>query len=159
MKCPRCGAEVALGEKFCKTCGNLIVNNEVPNSQINNEMPKENPTISNNQYNNMNVNETVNTNWQNQESVNSSNNQTIDPNSKKIAIISIIIPIVAIIIWWFIGLSFLFAVILVGAGFGLSERAKAGEPKLAMIGKILNIIFLIFTIIMFILNVIGTFAS
>ena len=76
MKCPRCGAEVALGEKFCKTCGNLIVNNEVPNSQINNEMPKENPTISNNQYNNMNVNETVNTNWQNQESVNSSNNQT-----------------------------------------------------------------------------------
>ena len=61
MKCPRCGAEVAPGEKFCKTCGNLIVNNEVQNTQINNEMPKENPTISNDQFNNMNVNEPVNT--------------------------------------------------------------------------------------------------
>lgn len=122
MYCSNCGNKNNNGEKFCRNCGILL---ETPNQQINNQ-------------NNNELNQKI--------------NKAVNPNMTKWAVLSVIIPIVGIIIYTFIGLSFYLAVAIATAGYSFAQMGQVGNPKLAKIGKVLNWILLGMAIVMLILQ-------
>ena len=146
MDCFKCGFTNLPSDRFCKKCGAFLESNY--SESINNinqvQQPIDNTSnelINNQQFNSTSVNS--NCNYVNKEATS---------NMTKWAILSIIVPIVAIIWYWFIGLSTLMAIVIAALGFEFSKRGELTNKKLANVGKIFNGIFVGIIIIMFIIN-------
>jgi len=169
MYCSKCGSQNINGERFCKGCGTLLENNQPqqlvnnvnvqPQQPINNgiaEQPANNYQQSANQQSM--YNQPSNSQYQNNSSRLDSNyvSKAVNPNMKKWAILSIVVPIIAIIWYWFIGLSFYLAIAIAAAGFGFAEKGKMSNKKLATIGKVLNGILCGLAIVMLVLQLIVT---
>lgn len=132
MYCSKCGFLNNNGEKYCKNCGVLLEENQVQQPTTNN--------VDNQQFQNNtgNLSSTY-------------VNNAINPNMKKWAILSIIIPAIAIVWYLFIGLSVYIAVIIASVGFSFAKKGEVSDKKLALVGKILNGILVGLAIVMLIL--------
>lgn len=132
MYCSKCGFLNNNGEKYCKNCGVLLEENQVQQPTTNN--------VDNQQFQNNtgNLSSTY-------------VNNAINPNMKKWAILSIIIPAIAIVWYLFIGLSVYIAVIIAAVGFSFAKKGEVSDKKLALVGKILNGILVGLAIVMLIL--------
>lgn len=137
MFCTKCGMQNNNGEKFCKNCGVLLDNNEKL-------QPTNNVSNQNQQYSNSNVG--LDPNYI---------NQAVNPNMKKWAILSVVIPIIAIIWYIFIGLSFYLAILIAAAGFEFARKGEMANKKLAIAGKVANGVLVGLAIIMLILQYMG----
>lgn len=175
MFCSKCGTQNINGGQFCKNCGTILNNNQqstnqgqYSNSQMsnqqsmnqeqysNNQMPNQQPInqgqYSNNQIYNQqpqNNNVTLNANYV---------DKAVNPNMKKWAILSVVIPIAGIIWYCFIGLSVYLAIFIAACGFGFAQKGEMANKKLATAGKVLNGVLCGMAIIMLILQIIETFA-
>ena len=129
MFCTKCGTQNNNGEKFCKNCGILLENNQ------------------NQQYSNTNG---TDPNYV---------NKAVNPNMKKWAILSIIVPVIAIIWYIFIGLSSYLAILIAAAGFGFAKKGEMANKKLATIGKVANGTLTGLAIVMFILQLLKALAK
>lgn len=165
MYCSKCGYQNTNGERFCKNCGSLIENGQ-PQQPINNMNGQVRQTMNNgmggqtiNQQSMYNQQQ-MNGQYQNNVGVNQNYvDQAVNPNMKKWAILSIIVPVAGMIWYWFIGLSFYLAIFIAAAGFGFAEKGKMADKKLATIGKVCNGILIGMAVVMFILQLIGIFAQ
>lgn len=90
---------------------------------------------------------------------NTNSNNITDSNMKKWAILSIVIPVVGMIWYWFIGLSFYLAIIIAVAGFSFASKGEKAAKTLAIIGRVLNGILCAMAFIMLILQLISMFVS
>jgi len=150
MYCSKCGSQNLNGERFCKNCGSLLENIQ-PQQSVNNmnsqfQQPMNQPQMYNQQYTNNNGN--LDPNYI---------NQAVNPNMQKWAILSVVVPIAAMVWFWFIGLTLYLGIIIAAAGFSFAEKGKMANKKLAIIGKILNGIFLAVVIVVFSINIISNF--
>ena len=152
MFCSKCGFQNNQGEMFCKNCGTRLENNnqqqapQNPTNQFIQPQQNINPQVSNNYSNNG----TLSQNYI---------DKAVNPNMKKWAILSVVVPAVTIIWYWFIGLSFYIAIMLAAAGFGFAQKGDMANKKLATIGKVLNGILAGMAIVLFILQLINTYNS
>lgn len=137
MNCKKCGFVSNNGEKFCRNCGSILEENNYNGGVIN-----PNPTVNNQAPNNYS-------------NVNNDYNKAINPNMNKWAILSVIVPAVGIIWYWFIGLSFYLAILIATCSLAFAKKGEVANKKLAIIGKILSGVLIGMTIIMFILYCIG----
>lgn len=170
MICSNCGTQNNQGAMFCSNCGMRLENTpqqqpQPMNYQTNPQQPMNQQPMNNSmnqqtyqqpqQNGNMQYS---NNNWtpnQNQAYI----DKAVNPNMKKWAIISIVVPIVAIIWYWFIGLSFYIAIFIAAAGFGFAQKGEMANKKMAIIGKVLNGILAGMAIIMLILQLIAAFTK
>lgn len=180
MVCSNCGTQNNVGEKFCRNCGTLL---EVPNQQMNNmnqqnlgQQPQQSfvqndysngmnqpmnnqgynqQPMNNQNYSNQNMNNTQNYNGLDQNYV----NNAVNPNMKKWATWSVVVPIAGIIFYLFIGLSFYLAIVIAAAGFSFAQKGEMGNPKLAKVGKVLNGVLVAIAIVMFVMQLILAFNS
>ena len=83
----------------------------------------------------------------------------VNPNMKKWAILSIVVAVAGLVWYWFIGLSFYLAILIAAAGFGFAQKGEMADKKLATVGKVANGILVGMAVVMFILQLIGAFAS
>ena len=141
MFCTKCGTQNNNSERFCKNCGVILENAQTPQqpNNINN---------GNQQYSNMNGG--LDPYYV---------NQAVNPTMIMWAILSIVIPVVAIIWYLFIGLSFYLAIFIAAAGFGFAQKGEMANKKLATIGKVANGILVGLAVVMFILQLITAFAK
>lgn len=141
MFCIKCGTQNNNGERFCKNCGIILESAQTSqqSSNINNQ---------NQQYSNMNG--SLNPNYV---------NQAVNPNMKKWAVLSIVVPVVAIFWYMFIGLSFYLAILIAAAGFGFAQKGEMADKKLATMGRIANGILVGMAVVMLILQLIVVFAK
>lgn len=175
MYCSKCGSQSVNGERFCKNCGTLFENNQ-PQQSVNNMNGQAQQQINNGMmgqpmYNQQPMNNGNPATQQFQQSMNqqySNNNsgldpkyveQAVNPNMKKWAILSIVVPIAGIIWYWFIGLNLYLAIFIAATGFGFAEKGKMANKKLATIGKVCSGVLVGMAIIMFVLQIIGIFAQ
>lgn len=128
MFCSKCGIQLKSGEKFCSHCGYLIENND---------QEVEQKIFENNNIKSGNINSSAN---------------AVNPNMKKWAVLSIVIPIVSIIWYWYIGLSIYMAMLFAAIGLNFSKKGELADKKLSNIGRICNYILIVITILMFIIN-------
>lgn len=168
MFCSKCGSQIDSNERFCKGCGTLV-------AQTNNNQTVQQPIDQNNVQNSgQPINNTINpmNNQQVQQPMgqginmnNSSNlsqqyvDNALNPNMKKWAILSIVIPAVAIVWYFFIGLSFWLALIIASAGLSFAKKGEFADKKLALAGKILNYCLIGLGVVMLILMLIANFAN
>lgn len=150
MFCKQCGTQNVSGELFCKNCGFILetVNQQQPNYQSQQfvaHQPQGQPYAQSNMNTNVNEqqriynNQNINNSQNNYENINSNYVQNaVDPNMKKWAILSIVVPIVGIIWYWFIGLTSYLAILIAVAGFEFAQKGEIANKKLAILGKILN---------------------
>lgn len=175
MYCSKCGSQSVNGERFCKNCGTLLENNQ-PQQSVNNMNGQAQQQINNGMmgqpmYNQQPMNNGNPATQQFQQSMNqqySNNNsgldpkyveQAVNPNMKKWAILSIVVPIAGIIWYWFIGLNLYLAIFIAATGFGFAEKGKMANKKLATIGKVCSGVLVGMAIIMFVLQIMGIFAQ
>lgn len=175
MYCSKCGSQNVNGERFCKTCGTLLENNQ-PQQPVNNmngqvQQPMNNGMGGQPMYNQQPMNNVNPATQQFQQPMNqqySNNNggldpkyveQAVNPNMKKWAILSIVVPVAGIIWYWFIGLNLYLAIFIAATGFGFAEKGKMANKKLATIGKVCSGVLVGMAIIMFVLQIIGIFAQ
>ena len=99
MYCSKCGSQNVNGERFCKTCGSLLENNQ-PQQPVNNMNGQLQQPMNNQQPVN-NVNPATQQFQQPMNQQYSNNNggldpkyveQAVNPNMKKWAILSIVVP-------------------------------------------------------------------
>lgn len=182
MNCQKCGTLNMSGERFCKNCGCILEN--VSQQQVSSQpqqfvsqQPQEQPyaqtnmnaNVDNQQNMNNNVNYQQpmygnNMNDNNGQNMNSNLNsnyvqQAVNPNMKKWAILSIVVPVAGMIWYWFIGLSFYLVIIIAAAGFSFAQKGEMADKKLAVVGKVLNGMLCAMAIIMLILQLISAFAK
>lgn len=151
MFCSKCGFQNNQGEMFCKQCGTRL-DNGIQQPQQNNTNQFIQPQ--------QNINPQVSNNYSNSGTLDQNYiDKAVNPNMKKWAILSVVVPAVAIIWYWFIGLSFYIAIMLATAGFGFAQKGEMANKKLAIIGKVLNGILAGIAIVMFILQLINAFNS
>ncbi len=143
MFCTKCGTQNNNGERFCKNCGVILENTQSQSQQQTNNINNQNQ-----QYSNMNGG--LDPNYV---------NQAVNPNMKKWAILSIIVPTVAIIWYIFIGLSFYLAILIAAVGFRFAQKGEMADKKLATIGKVVSGILVGLAVVMFILLFIKTIAN
>lgn len=163
MYCSKCGFQNVNGERFCKNCGVLLENNQ--SQQMVNNI---NSTFQQPMNNNMNG-QPINNIYQqpiNQQYTNTYGNldpnyidKAVNPNMKKWAILSIVVPVAGIIWYWFIGLTFYLAILIAATGFGFAEKGKMADKKLSIIGKVCSGILVGMAVVMFIMNLILVFNS
>jgi len=174
MFCSKCGFQNNQGEMFCKQCGTRLDDGVQQQVQSNNtnqfiqpqqsnqpDMMQQQP-MNNQQYQQpqQNINPQVSNNYSNSGTLDQNYiDKAVNPNMKKWAILSVVVPVVGIIWYWFIGLSFYIAIMLAAAGFGFAQKGEMANKKLAIIGKVLNGILAGMAIIMFILQLITAFNS
>lgn len=151
MFCSKCGFQNNQVEMFCKQCGTRL-DNGIQQPQQNNTNQFIQPQ--------QNINPQVSNNYSNSGTLDQNYiDKAVNPNMKKWAILSVVVPAVAIIWYWFIGLSFYIAIMLATAGFGFAQKGEMANKKLAIIGKVLNGILAGIAIVMFILQLINAFNS
>ena len=186
MNCSNCGTPNVSGERFCKNCGCVLNNVQQPvgmeqqssnvqpqqfqNQQPQDQMYSQQTQGQMNAQTNMNINSGNQQQMYNNQNVN--NNQSnygnldpnyvqnaVNPNMKKWAILSVVVPGVGMIWYRFIGLSFYLAILIAAAGFGFAQKGDMANKKLSTVGKVLNGMLCAMAIIMFILQLINAFAQ
>lgn len=169
MYCSKCGSQNVNGERFCKNCGTLLENNQ-PQQSVNNMNGQAQQQINNGMMGQpMNNGNPATQQFQQPMNQQYSNNnsgldpkyveQAVNPNMKKWAILSIVVPLAGIIWYWFIGLNLYLAIFIAATGFGFAEKGKMANKKLATIGKVCSGVLVGMAIIMFVLQIIGIFAQ
>lgn len=167
MFCSKCGYQNNQGEIFCKQCGIRLESN-AQQVQQQDQVIQPQQNMSNNQSDLMqqSINNQQSDNFQvsNNYSDNGSLNQNyvdnvVNPNMKKWAILSIVVPVIAFIWYFLIGLSFYIAIMLVAVGFSFAQKGEMSNKKLAIVGKILNGIFAGMVILTLLLQLIIAFTS
>ena len=160
MFCNKCGRIIEENSKFCGGCGTPV---PIQNNIQQNENIAQNIETPNIQQNNNNVNQN-NGNY-GQAQLNSNYNQTyqnydniVNPNMKKYAILSIVIPSISLFLYFFVGLTVWIAICLSALGFNFAQKGKLYSEKLAKIGYVLNTILLVVAILMWIILLIATLA-
>ena len=138
MICSNCGTQNNQGEMFCSKCGMRL-----EQQPINYQTDQQNGNM---QYSN-------NNGIPNQNYI----DKAVNPKMTKWAILSIIVPIAAIIWYWFIGLSFYIAIFIAAAGFGFAQKGEMSNKKMAIIGKVLNGILAGMAIVILIVQLIEIF--
>lgn len=83
----------------------------------------------------------------------------VNPNMKKWAVWSVVIPAIAIFLYMFIGLSVYMAIFIAVVGFSFAKKGELGDRKLATVGKVLNGILTGLAIVMFVILLITSFTS
>ena len=111
MFCSKCGFQSSQGEIFCKQCGSRLESTQSQLTQDDSKIANTNEIFV---------------------------DSTPNPSMKKCAILSIILPAVSIIWYWYIGLSVYIAIFLAVSGFSFAEKGQVSNKKLATIGKVLN---------------------
>lgn len=157
MFCNKCGRIIENGSKFCGGCGTPVPIQNNVQQNINVEQNIERPGIEQNNNGNQ-VNENYeqsqgNTNY-NQPSQNYDN--IVNPSMKKYAILSIVIPSIALFLYFFVGLTVWVAICLSALGFNFAQKGKLYSKKLARIGNVLNTILVVVAILMWIILLIAT---
>lgn len=166
MFCSKCGTQSLNGERFCKNCGCLLESsqqgqqfNNMNNQNVQMSQPINNMNQTANQQTVYNQQQ-MNGQYQNNATMNQKYvEQAVNPNMKKWAILSIVVPVAGIIWYWFIGLSFYLAIFIAAAGFGFAEKGKMANRKLATIGKVCNGILIGMAVVLLILQLIEIFAQ
>lgn len=158
MFCSKCGMQNTNGERFCKNCGCLLENSNQQVQQFQNQQQFQ----YNGTNNNMNMGQPVNnqntTGFQNNGGLDSNYvENAVNPDMKKWAILSVVVPIAAIIWYWFIGLSFYLGIAIAAAGFGFAQKGEMANKKLATAGKVLSGILAGLSIVMLVLQLIALF--
>ncbi len=148
MFCPNCGAQNNDGGMFCSKCGMRLENADQTPQPINNQMEQQ-PQQSASMQSSNNIEQP------NQTYI----NKAVNPNMKIWAILSIVIPIIGLIWYWFIGLSFYIAILIAAAGFVFAQKGEMASKKMAIAGKILNGILAGMAIVMLILQLILIFGN
>lgn len=144
MFCPKCGFKNNEDAVFCGQCGNPLGGVEpTPNQMVNNQPG----TVNNPEQRTINVNPYPN--------ATNDTNQALDPNMKKFATMSVVIPSISLFLCLFVGFIPLLAWVLGGLCINFSNKGQAGDPKLAKVGKILSIILIIMGVIMFVMALSG----
>lgn len=163
MYCSKCGTQNLNGERFCKNCGCILENNQQVNNMNNQNAQMAQPLNNMNQTTNQQTvynQQQMNGQYQNNTAVNQNYvNQAVNPNMKKWAILSIVVPVAGIICYFFIGLNLYLAIFIAATGFGFAEKGKMADKKLATIGKVCNGILVGMAVVMFVLNLILEFNS
>ena len=152
MFCKKCGYFIEDDSKFCTNCGSKIdnitdnVNTNLQQTITNNTQTKSDDMNANPQ-NNLKSNIA-------QEQNNTSSNyiNSLDKNAKIYAILSIAIPAVSLFIYFFIGLSFIMAILLVAIGFSFTKKSYGYNSKMTNISIVLNIILAITAVLMYIVT-------
>lgn len=174
MRCTMCGAQIGSNEKFCSSCGSPIAPQQAPSSQTlmaetNQNMPQQqynyggqitnNQPLIGQQANAMYPQQMLN----NQQTMNNfqqafqENKIQTDPTTRKWSILSILIGGVAILVYWFIGLTPYIAIIISSIGFNFARKGTPSGKVLSTIGTIVNVVLLVMAVIMWISNIIGLF--
>lgn len=162
MFCKKCGRIVEDGARFCGKCGTPVelVNNPTQNAENNNIEENNNIQQTVNPISNTNQGTKINYNAQNTNNYNNQQNydRIVNPSMKKYAIASVAIPAVAILVYWFIGLTIYIAILLAGLGYNFANKGKLYNKTLSTIGYILNTILIIMAIVVGISMLIEAFA-
>lgn len=168
MNCPNCGAQISQNDRFCTSCGSMLKNE---NSQVNehsvihqedkinnviNSANNSNQVVNGQNYGNTNFNPVgynqANYTKENFNAQNTYNSSVNDSDSKVCVILSIAIPIVMFILKWFVGTSLYIDIIVATVGLTLAKKGESSSKPLAILGMILNIIFILLVIIFFLLT-------
>jgi len=64
-------------------------------------------------------------------------------NMKKYAILGVAIPTVSIVIYWFVGLSYVLSLLIAGLGFRFVRQGKSYNKGLTVLGFVLNILLIL----------------
>lgn len=154
MFCKKCGTLIEEGTKFCGNCGTPVefvqqqnTTNNI-NSQPVNPVTDTNSNISSNNTYNSQQNVNYNPNNENYDNI-------INPSMKKYAILSIVIPSIALFVYFFIGLSFYIAILLAGVGFSFAQKGKMYSKKMSTAGVVLNTILTVVACIMLVILIIS----
>ena len=153
MFCKKCGYFIEDNSKFCTHCGSKIDN--ITDDNVNTNLQQ---TITNNtqtksddinvaQQNNLKSNIS-----QKQNNTSSNYINSLNKNAKIYAILSIATPAVSLFIYFFIGLSFIMAILLVAIGFDFTKKSYGYNAKMTNISIVLNIILAITAVLMYIVT-------
>lgn len=130
--CSNCGKIVTENAKFCEQCGSpILFNNSQPNENLMQNLDSSNGTYNNETIINSQVSQNYNSIGENYDNI-------VNPNMKKYAIGSIIIPTISIIIYWYFGLTVYIAILLAILGFYWAKKGRSYNKTLSTIGYILN---------------------
>ncbi len=150
MFCKKCGKLIEDGAKFCGNCGTPVelVNNPIQSAVNNSIGGNNNIQQTANPISNTYQETKIDYNAQNMNNYNNQQNydNIVNPSMKKYAIASVAIPAVAILVYWFIGLTIYIAILLAGLGYNFSNKGKLYNKTLSTIGYILNTILIIMAI-------------
>ncbi len=160
MFCKNCGIQNNNGERFCKNCGILLENVEMGQqaNNVNNQSQEQANTMNNQNQQQING---VDTQFNQYNNVNggldpSYVNKAVNPNMKVWAILSIVIPVVALIWYWFIGLTPYLAILIAIVGFVFARKGQYSNKTLAIIGNVANGILVGMAIVIFVLQIINS---
>lgn len=156
MFCNKCGRIIEEGAKFCGKCGTPV---SIPTNNIINDQTNSNENVENlNKQQDLNQNyNQINSNYYNNQS-NQNYDNIVNPDMKKYAIGSIVIPVISIIVYWYIGLTTYLAALLAGIGFGFAKKGRLYSKTLSTIGYILNGILVGMAILMIFIILIEKYA-
>ena len=169
MNCPNCGVQISQNDRFCTSCGSVLKNE---NNQVNDQSATRQDYVANNvnsnidngsnqvvnsqNYGNTNFNPVgynqANYTQENFNAQNTYNSSVNDSDSKVCVILSIAIPILMLILKWFVGTSLYIDIIVATVGLTLAKKGESSSKPLAILGMILNIIFILLVIIFFLLT-------
>lgn len=125
MKCEKCGTINNEQDRFCMGCGSILNKEELNTAEIN---PIEIPK----------------------------NDQPVqEKDETKSALLSILMGVGGILVYWFIGLRYTQAFIFGLAGFGLASVGYKSNKLLSILGYIFNTILVLMAIYMFYLHATG----
>ncbi len=154
MFCKKCGTLIEEGTRFCGNCGTPveIVQQQDPSNNSNNPITSLNNNVSSNDTYNNQGNINYNPNNENYDNI-------INPSMKKYAILSIVIPSVALLVYFIIGLSFYIAILLAIVGFSFAKKGKMYSKRMSAVGVALNTILTVVACIMLVLLTISAMAG
>ena len=152
-----------------RSCGSVLKNE---NNQVNDQSATRQDYVANNvnsnidngsnqvvnsqNYGNTNFNPVgynqANYTQENFNAQNTYNSSVNDSDSKVCVILSIAIPIVMFILKWFVGTSLYIDIIVATVGLTLAKKGESSSKPLAILGMILNVIFILLVIIFFLLT-------
>lgn len=128
MYCKKCGKLIEENAKFCGGCSTPApIQNDLQKS----ENIYQNNNINSENYNQTKINSNYNPTYQNYDNI-------IRPNMKIYAICSIVIPVISLIVYYYIGISVSIAFFLSALGFNFAKKGKMYNNVLSIIGYILN---------------------
>lgn len=123
---------------------------QVPQQVVNQPAPNEPSPISQPIFNQQVANEQIQI--PQQVVPQPASNEQVNSDMKIWAVLSVIIPAIAIVWYYFIGMSVILAIIFAAMSLAFAKKGAVADSKLAKIGKILSYILIGLAIVMFIVQ-------